>query len=247
MAGFGSPGLTPTGVRLTLAVCVLSAAHHVDHALRGVTGWPLEGGFNPFTLSLFAYPAIFAGLLLSRAGRAGSRFWAILAGGGAIFVLAVHLGPAAGDAVSSIPAQHTSPFMDVLALAVLAAFVAALVAHCLYELRTRTRARKPAREDAGGSGGDDVLTGGVGDDTLTGSEGNDTLDGNEGNDTLNGGVGRDDLDGGPGTDILNGDPGADSLTGPPSDASVDTLDGGAGNDACQGPLPDGDSLTTCNP
>ena len=135
MAGSGSVGLTSTGVRLTLAITGLSVAHHVDHVLRGVTGWPLDGGFNPFTLSLFVYPAIGAGWLLSRRGRAGPRFWALLAGGGALFVLAVHVGPAAGDSVATIPDQHASPLADVLALAVLAVFLAALVAHCVHELR----------------------------------------------------------------------------------------------------------------
>ena len=127
--------LTPTGQRLVLAITALSAAHHVDHVLRGVTGWPLGGGLNPFTMSLLAYPAIACGLVLSRRGRAGPRFWAILAGGGAVFVLAVHVGPAAGDSVTSIPDQHSSPAADAAALVVLAAFLAALVAHCVHEVR----------------------------------------------------------------------------------------------------------------
>ena len=145
MAVAGSPGLTPTGVRLILAITGLSVAHHVDHALRGVTGWPLAGGFNPFTMSLFVYPAIIAGLLLSRGGRVGPRFWTILAGGGALFVLAVHVGPAAGDSVTSIPGQYGSPIADVAALAVLAVFFAALVAHCLYEARRAARSAPRTR------------------------------------------------------------------------------------------------------
>lgn len=144
MAVAGSPGLTPTGLRLTLAITGLSVAHHVDHVLRGVTGWPLGGGVNPFTMSLLVYPAILAGLLLSREGRAGPRFWAILAGGGAVFVLAVHVGPAAGDAVTSIPGQHDTAIAAIAALTVLAAFLAALVGHCLYEAR---RAAAPAAPD----------------------------------------------------------------------------------------------------
>jgi hypothetical protein len=128
-------GLTRTGLRLVMAITALSAAHHVDHVLRGVTGWPLEGGFNPFSASLFVYPVIAAGVVLARRGRVGARFWASLAGGGALFVLAVHVGPAAGDSVTSIPDQYDSTVADVAALVVLAAFVVALVAHCAYELR----------------------------------------------------------------------------------------------------------------
>lgn len=128
-------GLTATGYRLVLVITALSVAHHIDHVLRDVTGWPFRGGFNPFSASLFVYPVILAGLLLSRRRRVGARFWAILAGGAAIFILAVHVGPAAGDSVTTIPDQYGSTAADVAALVVLALFVAALVAHCTHELR----------------------------------------------------------------------------------------------------------------
>ena len=134
-----SAGLTPTGFRFVAAITALSLVHHVDHVLRGVAGWPLDGGFNAFTMSLFVYPTIAVGLLLSRRGLVGPRFWAILAGGGAVFILAVHVGPAAGDSVGSIPGQYESPVGDVAALVVLAAFFSALVAHCLYEVRLAAR------------------------------------------------------------------------------------------------------------
>lgn len=138
----GTPtGLTPTGYRLVLVITVLSIAHHVDHVVRDVTGWPLDGGFNPFSASLLVYPVILTGVLLSRRQRVGARFWAILAGGGALFILAVHVGPAAGDSVATIPDQHGSPVADVAALVVLAVFLAALVGHCGYEIRRMARAR----------------------------------------------------------------------------------------------------------
>ena len=133
-------GLTRTGYRLVLAITALSAAHHADHVLRDVTGWPLGGGFNAFSASLFVYPVIGAGLVLSARRQVGARFWAALAGGGALFVAAVHLGPAAGDAVSTIPDQHRSAAAAVVALGVLAAFLATLVAHLVYEARLLIRA-----------------------------------------------------------------------------------------------------------
>ncbi len=139
MTKAGHPGLTPTGLRLVVAIIALSIGHHVDHVLRDVTGWPFGGGFNPFTMSLFVYPAIAGGLFLSRRGRAGPRFWAVLAGGGAVFILAVHVGPAAGDSVATIPDQYDSPIGDVAALGLLAAFFAALGGHCLYEARLAAR------------------------------------------------------------------------------------------------------------
>ena len=131
--------MTPTGFRLVLLITSLSVAHHVDHVLRGVTGWPFEGGFNPFSASLFVYPVIGAGLLLARRGRAGPRFWAPLAGGGALFILAVHVGPAAGDSVAAIPDQYDSAVAGIAALVLLGAFVAALAAHFLYEVRLARR------------------------------------------------------------------------------------------------------------
>ncbi|MDQ4134529.1 MAG: hypothetical protein M3179_15315 [Actinomycetota bacterium] len=139
MVKAASTGLTATGYRLVLLITGLSIAHHVDHVVRDVTGWPLRDGFNPFSASLFVYPVIVAGLGLSRRGRVGARFWALLAGGGALFILAVHVGPAAGDSVTTIPDQHRSTVAAVAALAVLALFLAALVAHCAHEVRRMAR------------------------------------------------------------------------------------------------------------
>jgi hypothetical protein len=134
-------GLTPVGYRLVLLITALSVAHHVDHILRGVMGWPLEGGFNLFSASLLVYPLIAAGVFLSRQHLVGPLFWVVLAGGGAVFILVVHVGPAAGDAVEDIPGEYASPVAGVAALAILAAFFAVLIAHCLYELRRLALAR----------------------------------------------------------------------------------------------------------
>ena len=138
-------GLTATGSRLVVLITALSVAHHVDHVVRGVTGWPLGGGFNPFSASLFVYPVILAGLLASRRRRVGARFWAVLAGGAALFILVVHVGPAAGDSVTAIPDQYRSTAAGVAALAVLALFLGALVAHCTHEVGRMTR-RQPRRQ-----------------------------------------------------------------------------------------------------
>ena len=128
-------GLSSTGYRFVLAIVALSLAHHVDHVLRGVTGWPLSGGLNPFTASLLVYPVVLCGLLFSRNGRIGPVFWVILAGGGAIFILLIHFGPVAGDSVTDIPDQYDSAVAEVAALLILAALGLALVAHCVYEAR----------------------------------------------------------------------------------------------------------------
>lgn len=138
----GDQGMTGTLYWLILAAVVLSLAHHGDHVLRGATGWPLRDEVNPFTYSLFVYPVIGLGVILSRLRLVGPRFWSVLSGGGALFVAAVHLGPAAGDAVGDIAGQHASPAAGVAALVLLAALVAVLVGNCAYELRLAHRAQK---------------------------------------------------------------------------------------------------------
>ena len=139
MTEHSATGLTTTGYQLVAVITGLSIAHHVDHILRDVTGWPLRDEFNPFSASLFVYPVLVAGLLLSRWHRVGARFWAALAGAAALFILAVHVGPAAGDSVTAIPDQYGSTVADVAALVILALFVAALIVHCAHEVRRIAR------------------------------------------------------------------------------------------------------------
>ena len=141
--------MTRTGYRLVVAAVVLCFAHHIDHALRGsqATGWPLSGSVNAFTYSLAIYPIIVTMAVLSWRGRCGPRSWVLLSAGGALFVLAVHLGPAAGDAVADIPDGYTSPVAGIVAVVVLVAFIAVLVCTAAYEARL-ARHRSPSA-DAG--------------------------------------------------------------------------------------------------
>ncbi len=136
-------GLTRTGYGLVLVITGLSVAHHVDHVWRGVTGWPFTDEFNAFSVSLGVYPVIVAGLVLSRRHRVGPRFWASLAGLAAVFLLVVHLGPAAGDSVTNIPDQYGPVIADVAALTVLALLIAALVVHCVHEIRRMASRGRP--------------------------------------------------------------------------------------------------------
>ena len=74
----------------------MSLGHHIDHIIRGNNvGWPLTAEVNPFTYSLGIYPLILLGLYLYASGRVGEGYWAILSGTGALFVAAIHFGPAA--------------------------------------------------------------------------------------------------------------------------------------------------------
>ena len=65
-------------VALALA---LSLGHHLDHVLRGQhLGWPLTDEVTPFTYSLVIYPLALLGFVLTRTGRAGPGYWALLSG-----------------------------------------------------------------------------------------------------------------------------------------------------------------------
>jgi hypothetical protein len=82
--------------QLTYLAAALSLGHHLDHLIRhNAVGWPLTDQINAFTISLVVYPIIAGGLLLYRAGRVGPGYWALVSGGGAVFVSAVHFGPSA--------------------------------------------------------------------------------------------------------------------------------------------------------
>ena len=129
---------------LTSLAAALSAGHHLDHVIRGnAVGWPLTGEVNAFTYSLGIYPLIATGLVLYRAGRVGPGFWAFVSGGGALFVAAVHFGPAAVEPPAAILGAYDPPLLGWLAFGWLVAFVAVLAGTCLYELRLWRRQRRP--------------------------------------------------------------------------------------------------------
>jgi hypothetical protein len=143
--------------RLTWLAAAMSLGYHVDHLIRGnAVGWPLTDQINAFTTSLVVYPIIAAGLLLYRAGRVGPGFWALVSGGGAIFVSAVHFGPAAVEPPELILDPYEPPILGWLALGWLVAFVAVLAVTSVYETRVwwqQRQARRATRPATGtGSG-----------------------------------------------------------------------------------------------
>ncbi|HZD02815.1 MAG TPA: hypothetical protein VFA46_22270 [Actinomycetes bacterium] len=135
--------------RLTWLAAALSLGHHLDHVIRhNAVGWPLTGQVNAFTLSLVVYPVIAAGLLGYRAGRVGPGFWALVSGGGAVFVSAVHLGPMAVEPPELILGAYAPPILGWLAFTWLVGFVAVLASTSVYETRLwsqQRRARRAAR------------------------------------------------------------------------------------------------------
>jgi hypothetical protein len=139
--------------RLTWLALALSLGHHLDHLVRGnAVGWPVAGEVNAFTASLIVYPIIATGLLLYRAGRVGPGFWALVSGGGAAFVAAVHFGPAAVEPPKLILDHYQPPVLGWLAFGWLVAFVAVLAITCLYETRLWTRRRQVRRATRSAAG-----------------------------------------------------------------------------------------------
>jgi hypothetical protein len=132
--------------RLTWLAAAMSLGHHLDHVIRrNAVGWPLTDQVNAFTISLIVYPVIAAGLMLYRAGRVGPGFWALISGGGAIFVSAVHFGPTAVEPPELILDHYDPPILGWLAFAWLVAFVAVLAVTCVYETRLWAQQRQTRR------------------------------------------------------------------------------------------------------
>jgi hypothetical protein len=121
----------------------MSLGHHLDHAIRGNhVGWPLTAEVNAFTYSLGIYPLILLGLYLYASGRVGPGYWAILSGSGALFVAAIHFGPAAVEPPADIIDLYEVRIVGWLAFLWLVVFVMVLVATCIYELRSWVGGRK---------------------------------------------------------------------------------------------------------
>jgi len=133
--------------RLTFLAAALSLGHHLDHVIRhNAVGWPLTGQVNAFTISLAVYPVIATGLLAYRAGWVGPGFWALVSGGGAVFVSAVHFGPAAVEPPEMILGHYYQPpVLGWLAFTWLVAFVTVLAITCLYETRLWAQQRQARR------------------------------------------------------------------------------------------------------
>ena len=132
--------------RLTYLAAALSLGHHLDHVIRhNAVGWPLTDQVNAFTLSLVVYPVIATGLLLYRAGRVGPGFWALVSGGGAVFVSAVHFGPSAVEPPELILGGYGLSILGWLAFAWLVTFVVVLAITSLYETRLWWRQRQARR------------------------------------------------------------------------------------------------------
>lgn len=115
---------------LVAAAVVLSFGHHLDHVLRGNhSGWPATDQVTPFTGSLAVYPLLVVGVVLTRSGRAGPRYWLAFSGLGVLFLAAVHAGPTALEPRQDIVDVHQTALLGWLAYGWLLALFAVLVLH----------------------------------------------------------------------------------------------------------------------
>jgi hypothetical protein len=141
---------------LTYLAVGLSLAHHTDHVIRdNAVGWRLTGEVNAFTMSLIIYPIIITGLLLYRAGRVGPGFWALVSGGGAVFVSLVHFGPTALEPPAMMLHGYDSAIVGWLAFTLLVTFVTVLAVTSLYETRVwwqQHQERRTLKPAAGAEG-----------------------------------------------------------------------------------------------
>jgi hypothetical protein len=121
----------------------MSLGHHIDHIIRGnQVGWPLTEHVTPFTYSLGVYPLILLGLYLYRSGKVGPGYWTLLSGSGALFVAAIHFGPAAIEPPADIINMYEPRIVGWLAFAWLVVFVSVLVVTSLYEGYSWLRQRR---------------------------------------------------------------------------------------------------------
>ena len=136
--GSAVPGLNRTNrilYGLIFLAMFMSLGHHIDHVIRGNhVGWPPTHRVTPFTYSLGVYPLIFLGPYLYASGRVGPGYLVIVSGSGALFLAAIHFGPASVEPPADIINMYEPRIVGWLAFAWLVVFVAVLLGTCMYEL-----------------------------------------------------------------------------------------------------------------
>jgi hypothetical protein len=144
--------------RLYLLVVIttrMTLGHHIDHIIRGNhVGWPFSPTVTPFTLSLAVYPAVAAGLYLSRKAQVGPGYWALLWGAMTLLAATVHLplsenSETAGDIINPYASAIAgwAAFLWLLALVVMA-MLTFLEATRLWLHRHRDESRPPRSASA---------------------------------------------------------------------------------------------------
>lgn len=133
---------------LVYLATLMSLGHHVDHLIRGNhVGWPVTPEVTPFTYSLGVYPVILLGLVLYQSGRVGPGYWALLSGGGALFLAAIHFGPDAIEPPADIIELYEPRIIGWFAFAWLVGLVVVLAIASLHAARLWLRGSEPMRKE----------------------------------------------------------------------------------------------------
>jgi hypothetical protein len=118
---------------VVLLPTLLGAAHHIDHIIRGNhVGWPITAEVNPFTYTLAIYPLLAAGIVLTLAGLAGTRYWTVFFALSAAMLAYFHISPWAIEPPQDVIWPYANPVLGYLAFAVLLALIASVVVGSAY-------------------------------------------------------------------------------------------------------------------
>jgi hypothetical protein len=128
----------------------LGFGHHVEHLIRGVYGWPFNSEVNPFTISLVVYPIVLLGFELTRRGKVGAPFWAVVTLASALAIGIIHLTPFGPEPPGSLFDEYESALAASIALAIVLAAVVVLITAAAYATRLWASGRRKTLGDKGG-------------------------------------------------------------------------------------------------
>lgn len=131
-------------LQLVAVAVALGVAHHTEHIVRGVVGWPLSSEVNPFTISLVVYPVVLLGFELTRRRKVGPAFWAVVTAASLVAVAVIHLTPSGPEPPRSVLDEYESAAAGLAALALVVALVVALAASAVYAVVLWRRGRTSA-------------------------------------------------------------------------------------------------------
>lgn len=100
-----------------LVAFIFGAGHHIEHAVRHDTGFPLTSTPSPWTFNLLLYPlAAFGFYMMWRRNKLLPGMWLIVGVVPAIFVFIAHFSPIALDSVPTVYHYYKHAWAGVIAV-----------------------------------------------------------------------------------------------------------------------------------